>query len=437
MIDAPPQQLQVVVTVTNPDGTPVAGVHVYFQNADSGVVGATLLDGSGNARQQMNPGGYVTALMPAPPPPALLGGPSATYYAFTWAGVKPGDHLLLSPPALSEPSPTIPTTITIPVDAVNAATVTQYEIESTCSYSTFVAPPTGSGATNTAAAVSFWDGCTAADVVVMALDGTGQPVSSFAIAGQPVTANANIDYTAQTYAASLARTFTLSNNPDPATTIAVDDEYLTGRGVLVSGIGGTASAENPATLALQVPAQPQGSLDFIHATQNAASTNRNFFEWGTTGDYTQDWGMHLLPDFATAPSLDTGTHVLSWTTTGGAATADYALVGISAYRSATNTQWLWGIAAPSGTQVAFPNLPPDVVDLNVTATDSFSLGDARIYKVPGGYDAARGNLFQTTTPTATGATGTATFNEYQPPLAVSAKHAPAKRDVMRRWIRPR
>src|ERR1700759_2744936 len=65
LIDSPPQQLSVLVTVTNADGTAVAGVHIYFQNADSSVVGATMLDTNGNARQQINPGGYVTALVPA------------------------------------------------------------------------------------------------------------------------------------------------------------------------------------------------------------------------------------------------------------------------------------------------------------------------------------------------------------------------------------
>src|SRR6185312_687979 len=71
LIDSPPQMLQVVVTVTNADGTAYPGVHVYFQNADSGVVGETMLDTNGNARQLMNAGGYVTALVPAAPTPAF------------------------------------------------------------------------------------------------------------------------------------------------------------------------------------------------------------------------------------------------------------------------------------------------------------------------------------------------------------------------------
>ncbi|MEO6773582.1 MAG: hypothetical protein ABI467_11255 [Kofleriaceae bacterium] len=411
LIDAPPQVLPVLVSVNNPDGTPVAGAHVYFQNADSSVVGATMLDASGNARQLMNPGGYATALVPNTAPG--LGGPSASYLAFTWAGVKPGDHLLLSPP--SEPSASIPTTLTIPLDAANTATITQYEIQSTCSYSSYVAPPTGSGATNAAVTYSFWDGCTAADVFVVALDGNNQPVSSFAISGQPINANEIIDYTAKTYDAAVIRSYTFTNNADAASAISLNDAYLTGRGTLYSGTQAIASAEDPATIAAQAPAQPQGSLDVIQATQSVPSTNRTFLEWGTTGAYTQDWGGHLLPDFATAPTLDTGTHILGWTTTGGAATADFSLVAVDAFRGSTSTRWQWGIAAPAGTQVAFPTLPTDVTDLNVAADDTLRVDQVRIAKVPGGYDAIRGNVFQLAGPAPTGATGTAAYNDYQGP----------------------
>jgi hypothetical protein len=137
-----------------------------------------------------------------------------------------------------------------------------------------------------------------------------------------------------------------------------------------------------------------------------------------------------------APTLDTGTHVVSWTTTGGALTADYAAVATLAFRGTVT--WAWGIVAPSGTQVAFPNLPTDVADLNIAAADNYTLNTVRVAKVPGGYDAARGTFFQSFTPVPTGATGTASYNDYLAPLTMTAKQkAPAKRDVMRRWIRPR
>ena len=98
---------------------------------------------------------------------------------------------------------------------------------------------------------------------------------------------------------------------------------------------------------------------------------------------------------------------MGWTTTGGTATPDYSLVGLDVYRSSTNARWQWGIVVPSGTQAAFPNLPPDVVDINVAAGDSVFTGAVRMVKVPGGYDAARPIIMDVSPPNGlvAGATG--------------------------------
>jgi len=431
MIDSPAQAMPVLVSVVFADGTPVPGVHVYFQNADSSVAGETMLDANGNARQVMNPGGYATALVPN----VLIGGfgGGMQYTVATWAGVKPGDHLILTPPANTGGS--VDTTLTIPLDAAGA-NIAQYLVSTTCGNGTQIQPPTGSGATNAVGTLSFPSDCSAADVMVTAVDSSNQPVSSFSIPGQPVTANEVIDYTAKTYDAAGTRTYTFNNFTLNDNAIEIADNFSTGRGQLYSGLGAPASQVDPATLTAPYPAQPAGSLDVIFASQQASLTTRNLAEWGTTGAYTQDWAAHLLPDFAMAPTLDTGTHVVSWTTTGGALTADYAGVATLAFRGTVT--WAWGIVAPSGTQVAFPNLPTDVADLNIAAADNYTLNTVRVAKVPGGYDAARGTFFQSFTPVPTGATGTASYNDYLAPLTMTAKQkAPAKRDVMRRWIRPR
>ena len=431
MIDTPPQPLAVLVTVVYPDGTPIPGVKVYFQNADSSVVGAAALDANGNARQVMNAGGYATALVPN----ILIGGfgGGMQYSVATWAGVKPGDHLIFTTPAGG--GAPIQTTITIPLDT--AAGITQYVVQSTCGGQTQVGLPSGSGATSVSTPFYFDAGCTAADIFVAGVDANYQPVSSFSIPAQPVTANEVIDYTAQTYTAAGTRTYTFDNFPG-GLAIDVFDNLATGRGQLYSGVGAQTSTANPATLTVPYPARPAGSLDVVFSSQQASNTNRNLVEWGTTGAYEQDWGAHLLPDFATAPTFDTGTHVVSWTTGGGALTADFAEASVLVSRATVT--WTWEIVAPSGTQIAFPNLPTDVADLNIAATDSYNFdgsGVVRVAKVPGGYDAVRGSIFASSAFLPTGATGTASFSDYQPPLTVAAKHNAAKRDVMRRWIRPR
>jgi len=433
LIDSPAQALPVLVTVTFPDGTPVPDTKVYFQNVDSSVVGEAPLDASGNARQVMNAGGYATAVLPN----VLIGGfgaSAAQFMVVTWAGVKPGDHLILTPPASNV---TIQTTITIPLDTLHTG-ITQYLIQGTCGYAQLpVTAPSGSGVTSTTTSFSFTNGCTASDMFVAALDQNFKPVSSFFIPAQPVSSGLAIDYQAQTYALGATRTYTF-NNVTSGFTVGVTDNLFTGRGQLYSGAFAPTSAENPATVTVPVPAAIAGSLDVVHAEQSGANTARNFIEWGTTGAYSTDWSADLLPDFETAPSLDTGTHIVSWTTTGGSLTADFSAVGVTASRQTpTLQQWQWGIIGPSGTQLAYPNLPTDVADLNVASTDSFNVAATRILKVPGGYDAARGTFFLASDPVPTGATGTAAWNDFQLPSIAAAKQKPAKSGVMRRWIRPR
>lgn len=436
LIDTPPQALPVLVSVTFPDGTPVPDVKVYFQNADSSVVGEAPLDASGNARQVMNPGGYATAVVPNVLIAGFGGVASMQYTVATWAGVKPGDHLILTPPASNG---SIQTTLTIPLDTLHTG-IAQYLVQATCSGGAeYIQPPSGSGATNVSATFYFMNGCSAADMFVAAIDANYNPISSFSVPAQPVTAGATIDYSAQTYAAAGTRTFTFNNFTGGAT-LGVSDHVVTGRGELYAGVFTRASAENPATVTMPVPAPVAGSLDVVRTEQSAPSTYRNFIEWGTTGAYTTDWSADLLPDFDTAPSLDTGTHILSWTTTGGTLTPDFSAATVLANRQLpTPIQWQWGIVAPSGTQLAYPTLPTDIADLNVRADDSYNIlaTPIRIAKVPGGYDAARGAFFATFEPIPTGATGTAAWNDYQLPQTAAAKQKPAKSGVMRRWIRPR
>src|SRR3569833_1884680 len=436
LIDTPAQALPVLVSVTFPDGTPVPDVKVYFQHADSRVAGEAPPDANGNARQVMNPGGYATAVVPNVLIAGFGGVASMQYSVASCTGVKPGDHLILTPPAGGG---SIQTTITIPLDTLHAG-VTQYLVEGTCTGGPeYIPPPSGSGATNVSATLYFNNGCPAADMFVAALDANYNPISSFSVPAQPVTSGATIDYSAQTYALATTRTFTF-NNFTAGFTIGVSDHVVTGRGDLYQGNAVSASAEHPAAATVTVTAPVAGSLDVVRAEQSSSNTYRNFIEWGTTGAYTTDWSADLLPDFATAPSLDTGTHIISWTTTGGTLTPDFSAATVLANRQLpTPIQWQWGIVAPSGTQLAYPTLPTDIADLNVGADDDYNLfgTPVRIAKVPGGYDAARGAFFSTFEPIPTGATATAAWNDYQQPLTVAAKQKPAKSGVMRRWIRPR
>src|SRR4051812_16039965 len=63
--DAPGDATALPVSITTTAGNaPVAGVHVYFLNADSSVALATTTDANGTASAVMAAGGSVTAIVP-------------------------------------------------------------------------------------------------------------------------------------------------------------------------------------------------------------------------------------------------------------------------------------------------------------------------------------------------------------------------------------
>jgi len=419
-MDAPPVNTPVTVLVKD-DAGPTQGAHVYFQANDSTVISSTTTDTGGTASAVMPMGGFVT-VVPSP----QNGKGSLFYHLSTWAGVKPGDHLILDDSGGTEVPPTN-VTVVLPPDPNH--TVGQYQVSTTCGVG-YISVGTGSAVVaTTTGTVSVY--CATADVLVVALDIDGQAVSSFYVAAQAFVEGDTIDYSLKTFTNSATRNYQFTNNTDTAD-IPVTDVLTSTRGTIYAPQGMTLSG-NPAVSSAVFPAVPTGALDLITADQYAGMTERVFLEWGTTGDYTQDWAAHLLPDFtADLPTFDTGTHALAWTTTGGALVPD--LVGTQTYGSGNSTYWNWDMFGPGGTSLAFPALPTDLADFNYTHDPGINA--IVTAKVPGGYDSIRATVFAGPHPS--GATGTISVNRYIPMSTLAAtRQAPKKRDVMRRWIRHR
>ncbi|HEY6036505.1 MAG TPA: hypothetical protein VIV58_19640, partial [Kofleriaceae bacterium] len=147
--------------------------------------------------------------------------------------------------------------------------------------------------------------------------------------------------------------------------------------------------------------------------------------WGPTVDLTIDYSATRIPDFTSAPVLDTTTHVLGWTASTTATPHDVAIAEV--YASRSTATWAWAIAGPGANELRFPVIPTDVFDANIVATDTASVPSLAIAKVPNGYDAIRGRVFQFT-PAPSGATGTVSRNTYEPPpppgFVMMADHAP-------------
>ncbi|HET9993196.1 MAG TPA: hypothetical protein VFQ65_31890, partial [Kofleriaceae bacterium] len=196
----------------------------------------------------------------------------------------------------------------------------------------------------------------------------------------------------------------------PAAELDFDDTIMSVRGPLYTAYT-AATLADPAVATVAIPVAPPGSSDVLHVTQSTANTQRERLIWGPTVDLTIDYAATRLPDFTSPPALDTGTHVLGWTSSTTATTPDVAFAHVFASRGTDS--WVWELAGPGASELHFPALPTDVFDANIAATDTYGIGTLWIAKVPNGYDAVRGRVFQFS-PGPIGASGTISRNTYEP-----------------------
>jgi hypothetical protein len=399
--DAPGDAPFAPVTLTaSVDGTGVAGVQVYFQNADSTVVLATTTDATGTASAVMQAGGYVTAVKPYTPP-AFGGTPSDEIDTFS--GVKPGDHLVLNLPITS-------TAITVTVTADADPAATSLTVFTPCGAQQLA--QAGSGVAPTAT-FSLTNCGTATDFLVVSYDQNSQPLDMFAALAKPIADGATIDLTGTAYAAVPTRTFTYTDPPANVESFSFDDNERDAQGAVFgfSGFAGSGGATYP------VPT-------FTNAVSAVIAT---FFPGGPNEEVLADWGPFAptyttdvlareLPLFLGNPAFDPATHTLSFGEEAEGAPPDFVFTSVSAFRQSANHAWIWRIAAAHTTAVAYPVLPVDMFDYNITAGDSPSWQQLYTGKVPGGYDAVRaylltGGSFDPRGVIA-GATGTATVQRY-------------------------
>jgi hypothetical protein len=353
----------------------------------------------------------------------LFGAPT-NHRLVTWAGVKPGDQLVLE----NSSSNTIANvTFNLPLDTADGM-VGGYNVWFSCennmiSFST----PTGT-AVSTSTQLASLANCATADIMDVALDIDNNPVAFFYVSGQAITDGGTIDYTAKTFTAAGTRNLEFDNNVS-GNSISISDQFVTSRGQVFAGglsIGGATVMTT-----LGEPALPTGALDVLSTSQSVGTTARTTVKWGpTNAAYTVDYPTTLLGDFTVAPTLDTGTHILGWTTSAGAKTPQFALGRLFAQRG--TLEWDWAIIGPSGTQIQLPTLPTDLADFTIMATDTLNIEETAIANVPGGYDAYRAHAFSGP-PGPVGASGSATYNEYAP-VVTGTLHATTQR---RAWPKHR
>lgn len=394
-IDAPPTNGKVRVTVTNPTANSVA----YFQNSDSTVVATTPLDANGDASAMMNAGGFVTVVQPS----------GTDYTVATWADVKPGDHLLLGNASSAGVGFTM--TAIVPVDTSH--TLAGYQVSSSCGGG---AAAQGTSTTTVTAELAFNHDCMHADVMVTGIDAFQHALSWFYVADELVAANGTLDYTTKLYAPTQVRNYQLINNPDPSSLITLNHQYTTDKGTIFATSSPVVmTLTNPANGSQQMPPLPQDASNLIVVTQNVGVNLRQLIEWSTdVDDYELNWGMNMLPQFASAtpPVFDVAAHTINWTTTGAGAGGDYSGAGIAVTRGAMH--WTWRAYGPSSGSRKLPVLPTDLADLNVVATDTTRVGFVGLARSPGDWDAARANIMQGP-PSPSGTAGQILVNTYVAP----------------------
>jgi hypothetical protein len=378
----------VTVTISR-GGIPQPDVEIFFQNADSSLVLAAKTDATGTASAYMAAGGYVTAVDPFPPVLNM----ALNTEVDTWAGVKPGDHLVLAAASLLKGTAY---QITLPYDRLEAsATVDHYIVATTCgSGAIYVAPPPAFGGLPSTLTDWVTLRCPdrgGADVMVVSEDSSFNPLHYFYRPDVAFSTERALDLSESAYLSPAERTYTYTGAPDWLTSLSFQVQSKSSRGLLYGKVG-YATGSGTLTATLRVPTF-DGALEVVEAqTPPTGFTAYYLYDWGAfTAPFNGDLAKHLLRTFASSPSFDPATREVSWTESADGPAGDLNVIQISANRPDTRS-WSWRIAAPHAMAVTLPQLPSDGFDYNIAPTDNWYLGQAMIGSVPGGYDAARAQL---------------------------------------------
>lgn len=413
VIDAPVEPAKVTLTVSRA-GLPKVGVVVHFQKADSTLVATAMTDATGTAAQVMDAGGYVTAVDGLSLPSG-----AASHRVTTFAGVKPGDNLVLKDTTYTS------TMMTFTLPTQPESNVGHYEIRTTCGTTSLQSGGSGS----TPMGPIYLNSCGATtDLLVVKYDINSAVMGFIYQPNLVVTDQGTIDLSAATYSAATNRMYTFTNKPAAFAPITVRQHVASTKGRLVT-IEATTSGV-PAVATLAIPAIANGISIVEGSVFSQSGSTHQSFDWGplTTTAYSTDIGARLLVDI-TGPVYDVATRKLTWDTVIAGVAPDFAITELRGTRTTAsndNRFMTWELVAPyaAGT-VTYPTLPVGTYDFNWDDDDAPQVDRMQLAKVPGGYDAIRANTFtllpsQNDSSTAIiGASGSAQFVTY-------ASQAPAR-----------
>lgn len=403
------------ITVSTSVG-PRSNVTVHFQNSDSSLVSTQVTNVDGVAEAVMQPGGYVTAVSPFDDSGGVVR---------TFAGVKPGDQLVLNRDENDEPREF---EVSVPISQLGGS----YMLYTSCgSRDVTSGNGSGSGSSQPGGRVVVY-GCGASSDLVLEAS-TGDATEWIY---QPAATLANVvDLSALTFATAPTATFNYTNVPAGVTTITLEGRQVTAGGTPVPYYSSADVVAGAASMTAVRSALPN-ARNLVHSRLfNGSFGLHQLLAWGApVAVQATDLANQLLAEYATRPELDVASHSVSWTVAPGA-TPDLQRAEIYLGRG-KGGDVNWRIVGPyTNTTLVLPVLPGDSAGYNPRAEDAAYVSELTTVKVVGGYDAVREHALADDLPgglaASVGASGSAVLQELASPPKAGRAAAPAHKRIRR------
>lgn len=345
-VDAAPSGM-VRVTVHHL-GVAAEAALVGFHQADGTLVTMVQTDSAGLAEALVEAGTWVTAVVDPAGPDAAL---------YTIAEVAPGDVLTIGA-ASARP----PTRMTFNLPTRAGASGHRLFFGRCGEF------------TPTAATVTLDLECrpgAVTDLVVVAVDGAGQPLAATLREELTVSAGATVTVLADWVdATAVAVTY---RGLDPAATslgASLSSERPSGRAVTGPAATLTATAGVATTSLATVTLADSRAVHHLRLADGVGAQNRHDGS-EPAASYDRDVGAELLPWLTAAPTFELAARRLRWTTRSGGASADAVVASVAFARAgASPVDGRWSVVAPAATELVLPVLPWAPAELQPSSGDT-------------------------------------------------------------------
>lgn len=365
---------------------PRQGATVYAFGPTNALVATVTTDAAGNASVELPDGGSVTIEYPH----VMQGVQQYRSWVTTYAGVKPGDHLVVGDSFSFGPA-TNPSAGTFRVEFPVVANATHYYLFTPCSRGDFYSQP--ASASIIQADVDLYESCAAAmaPLALVAYQG-GEIISSLFLAATPytdVSANNDLTLTAGQWVAQAATpnfTATLTGLATGAT-ISWLGGWGTFDGFTATQTTGATVDNGVATAMVSVPATAVRTILDARVQHDPASGRQYFYKSGASPVSVDTSTLPLIQSV----TVDETARTVSWTVVAG--THDTTMVQFRwSYLDGDDShQMTWTAILPPGvTELDASTLPAELAQLLPPATD-FNLMNVHLVDLASAanYDEAR------------------------------------------------